>query len=210
MKNVNLNADTRTCSGSKQSRKLKREQKIPAVLYGKASSGRLLKLDEREVNNLISKHGENIVVMIRVAGEEIPAVIKEVQRDPVDNRLIHLDFQPISLHEVIHAEVPILVVNGERVEKSGLVINKQLGELEVEGEVENIPANIIVDVSRLKAGGVLRVEDIEVSRELSVINSGEEVVLSILRSRDEPVDLVFDRVEPELVTTEKEDKKKEK
>lgn len=208
MKNVSLNADTRKISGNKQSRKLSKENKIPAVLYEKGSSGRLLKLDQKEANNLISKYGENIVVMIHVAGEEIPAIIKEVQRDPVDNSLIHIDFQPVSLHEVIHAEVPILVINGERVEKGGLVINKQLGELQVEGEVEKIPANIIVDASKLRAGGVLRVADIEMSRELSVLNSGDEVVLSLLHTKDEPVDLVFDRVEPELVTDEKKEKQK--
>jgi len=210
MKNVVLNADTRERAGSKQSRKLKKENKIPAVLYGKESGNRLLKLDEREVNNLIAKHGENIVVMIYVNGEEIPAIIKEVQREPLGNRLVHIDFQPVSLHEVIHAEVPILVINGERVEKSGWVISKQLGEIEVEGEVEKIPASIVVDASKIKKGGVLRVADLEISEELSIINSGDEVVLSLLQSKSEPVDLVFDRVELELVTTEKEDKKKEK
>ena len=170
----------------------------------------MLKLDESEVNNLISKHGENIVVMIHMMGEEVPAVIKEIQRDPSNNRLVHIDFQPVSIHEVIHAEVPILVVNGERVSKSGWVINKQLGKIEVEGEVEKIPASIIVDATKIKKGGVFRVSDIEVSEELSVINAGDEVILSILQSKSEPIDLVFDREEPELVTREKEDKIKEK
>lgn len=210
MKNVNLDADIRNRSGSKQSRKLRRENKIPAILYEKDSPGRMLKLDEREVNNLISKHGENIVVMIHMAGEEVPAIIKEIQRDPANNRLIHIDFQPVSIHEVVHAEVPILVVNGERVSKSGWVINKQLGKIEVEGEVEKIPASIIVDATKIKKGGVFRVSDIEVSEELSVINSGDEVVLSILQAKNEPIDLVFDREEPELVTREKADKAKEK
>jgi large subunit ribosomal protein L25 len=210
MKNVDLNADIRNSSRSKQSRKLKRENKIPAILYEKNSPGRMLKLDEREVNNLISKHGENIVVMIHMMGEEVPAVIKEIQRDPSNNRLVHIDFQPVSIHEVIHAEVPILVVNGERVSKSGWVINKQLGKIEVEGEVEKIPASIIVDATKIKKGGVFRVSDIEVSEELSVINAGDEVILSILQSKSEPIDLVFDREEPELVTREKEDKIKEK
>ena len=210
MKNIELNVNKRVDHGNKQSRKLRKEHRIPAVLYQKGSSGRLLNVDEDELRNMIAKNGENIIVKLRVDGMEIPAVIKEVQRDHLNDHLIHVDFQPVTLHEIIHAEVPILVVNGERIEKNGWVINKQMTELEIEGEVENIPEAITVDASKYKVGQVLRVADIEVSKELSVVNEGNEVIFSILPTKDEPIDLVFDRVEPELVTTEKKDKKEEK
>jgi large subunit ribosomal protein L25 len=210
MKNIELNANNRVDHGNKQSRKLRKEHRIPAVLYQKGSSGRLLNVDEDELRNMIAKNGENIIVKLRVDGMEIPAVIKEVQRDHLNDHLIHVDFQPVTLHEIIHAEVPILVVNGERIEKNGWVINKQMTELKIEGEVESIPEAITVDASKYKVGQVLRVADIEVSKELSVVNEGNEVIFSILPTKDEPIDLVFDRVEPELVTTEKKDKKEEK
>lgn len=210
MKNIELNVNDRTGHGNKQSRKLRREHLIPGILYQKGSAGRLLKVDEGELSNAIAKNGENIVVKLRVDGTEIPAVIKELQRDHLGDHLVHVDFQPVTLHEIIHAEVPILVVNGERVEKNGWVINKQMTELEIEGEVEKIPPTITVDASKYKVGQVLRVADIEISGELSIVNAGNEVIFSILPTREEPIDLVFDRVEPELVTTEKKDKKEEK
>jgi large subunit ribosomal protein L25 len=210
MKNVELSVNNRTGSGNKQTRKLKRENCIPAILYEKGTKGRLLKIDEIELLNLIAKNGENVIVKLRVDGTEIPAVIKEVQRDHLHQHLIHVDFQPITLHEIIHAEVPILVVNGERVEKNGWVINKQMTELEIEGEVENIPPAITVDASKYSVGHVLRVADLEISKELSIINEKNEVIFSILPTKDEPIDLVFDRVEPDLATTEKHDKMKEK
>ncbi|MHB1392959.1 MAG: 50S ribosomal protein L25 [Clostridia bacterium] len=210
MKNVELNVNNRTGSGNKQTRKLKRENCIPAILYEKGSKGRLLKVDESELRDIIAKNGENIIVKLRVGNAEIPAVIKEVQRDHLQQHLIHVDFQPVTLHEIIHAEVPILLVNGERVEKNGWVINKQMTELEIEGEVEKIPPAITVDALKYKVGNVIRVADIEISKELSIVNEKNEVIFSILPTKDEPIDLVFDRVEPELVNTEKQDKLKDK
>ncbi|MDD4504397.1 MAG: 50S ribosomal protein L25 [Clostridiaceae bacterium] len=210
MKNVDLSVNNRTGSGNKQTRKLKKENCIPAILYEKGSKGRMLKVDESEINNIISKNGENVIVKLRVDGMDIPAVIKEVQRDHLNEHLIHVDFQPVTLHEIIHAEVPILVVNGERVEKSGWVINKQMTGLEIEGEVEKIPPAITVDAAKYKVGQVLRVADLEISEELSIINEKNEVILSILPTKDKPIDLVFDRVEPELVNREKHDKEKDK
>ena len=210
MKNVELSVNNRTGSGNKQARKLRKESCIPAILYEKGTKGRLLKVDEIELRSLIAKNGENVIVKLSVDGMEIPAVIKEVQRDHLQERLIHVDFQPVTLHEIIHAEVPILVVNGERVEKNGWVINKQMTGVEIEGEIEKIPAAITVDASKYTVGHVLRVAELEISKELSIINEKNEVILSILPTRDEPINLVFDRVEPELVNTEKQDKQKDK
>ena len=210
MKNVELSVNNRTGSGNKQTRKLRKENCIPAILYEKGSQGRLLKVDESELSSIIAKSGENVIVHLRIDGKDIPAVIKEVQRDHLHKHLIHVDFQPVTLHEIIHAEVPILVVNGERVEKNGWVINKQMTELELEGEVEKIPPSIIVDASKYSVGQVLRVADLEISKELSIVNEKNEVIFSILPTKDEPINLVFDRVEPELATTEKQDKQKEK
>lgn len=199
MKKVDLAANIRTQSGNKQARKLRKESMIPAVLYDKDKKGKLLKIDAKEISNMIEKNGENVVVKLKIDGSEIPAVIKEVQRDPVYKNLVHIDFQPVSLHEVIHAELPILLVNGERVEKNGWVIHKQMLQVEVEGEVEKIPANVTIDASKYKVGDVLRVSDIEISEEISIVNDGSEVVFSIKSFKEEPVDLVFDRTEPELV-----------
>jgi len=210
MKNVDLSVNSRTGSGNKQTRKLKKENCIPAILYEKGSKGRLLKVDESELIDILAKNGENVIVKLRVDGTEIPAVIKEVQRDYLHKHLIHVDFQPVTLHEIIHAEVPILVVNGEKVEKNGWVINKQMSGLEIEGEVEKIPPSITVDASKYSVGHVLRVADLEISKELSIVNEKNEVILSILPTKDEPINLVFDRVEPELANTEKQDKQKEK
>ncbi|MFZ5352450.1 MAG: 50S ribosomal protein L25 [Bacillota bacterium] len=203
MRKVDLNVNIRNSSGNRQTVKLRREDKIPAVLYGKnGSDNTLLKINFKDISNLVAKNGENVVVELHFGSESVPAVIKEVQRSPVDRNIIHVDFQPVTLHEVIHAEVPIVIVNGSRVEKNGWVINKQIGAVEVEGEVENIPQSIKLDVSKLRIGDVLKVSDLEVAQELSILTEKDNVVLSIRAFKEEPLDLEFDRTEPELITKE--------
>ena len=200
MKKVDLKVNSRTESGNKQTRKLKKENCIPAILYEKGSKGKMLKVDEIELNSILSKNGENVIVKLRLDGKEIPAIIKEVQRDHLNEHIIHVDFQPITLHEIIHAQVPVLVVNGEIVKRKGWVINKQMSELKLEGKAEKIPQAIKVDVSNYELGKVLRVTDLEISEELSILNEKNETIFSILPGRDRPINLVFDRVEPELVS----------
>ncbi|MDF2520558.1 MAG: rplY1 [Clostridia bacterium] len=204
MKSISLNANIREQSGNKQVRKLQKNHMIPAVLYSKNSQNKLLKLDYNEMNTAIEKNGEHIIVQLRLNNEEIPAIIKEVQRDPVDHKIVHIDFQPVSMHEVIHAEVPILVINGDRVEKNGWIINRQLGEVEVQGTVENIPRGITIDASKLKFGDVVKVADLEISQELSIISDREDIVISVKQFKEEPIDLIFPRTSPELIDDPKE------
>lgn len=210
MKKVDLKVNSRTESGNKQTRKLKKENCIPAILYEKGSKGKMLKVDEIELNSILSKNGENVIVKLRLDGKEIPAIIKEVQRDHLNEHIIHVDFQPITLHEIIHAQVPVLVVNGEIVKRKGWVINKQMSELKLEGKAEKIPQAIKVDVSNYELGKVLRVTDLEISEELSILNEKNETIFSILPGRDRPINLVFDRVEPELVSKGKNGKNDDK
>jgi large subunit ribosomal protein L25 len=204
MKTVSLNANIREQAGNKQGRKLRREAMVPGVLYTKGSQGKLLKLDYIEMNTTIEKYGDRVIVQLKVENEDVAAIIKEVQRDPVSHKIIHIDFQPVSLHEVIHAEVPIVLINGERAEKNGWLINRQLGQVEVEGEVESIPRSINIDASKLKLGDVLKVADLEISQELSILSAPEDVVLSVKQFKEEPVDLIFPRTEPELIQDPKE------
>lgn len=203
MKSVSLSANIRDTVGKKQVRKLERNHMIPAILYSRNSQSRLLKLDYNEMLSTLEKYGEHVVVQLQLENEEVPAIIKEIQRDPVNHKIVHIDFQPVSLHEIIHAEVPILVVNGDRVEKNGWIINKQLGQIEVQGEVESIPRSITVDASKLNLGDVLRVSDLEISKELSILSDSEDVILAIKQFKEEPIDLIFPRTSPELIDNPK-------
>ncbi len=183
MKKIDLNADIRGSSGKGESRRLRKNNYVPAILYNNVDGGTLLKVDANELNTIISKNGEHVIVKLNVKGKETPAVIREIQRDPVFNSLIHIDFMPVLLHEIIHAEIPIMVLNGEAIEKNGWVINRQIGMIEVEGEVEKIPSSITLDVSKYKSGDVLKVADLEISKEISIVSDYNDVILSIIQSK---------------------------
>lgn len=206
MKTISLNANIREQAGNKQGRKLKKEAMIPAVLYSKGGNGKLLKLDYKEISSTIDKYGSKVIIQLKVENDEIPTIIKEIQRNPINHRIEHIDFQPVSLHEVIHAEVPIVILNGESAEKNGWIINRQLGQVELEGEVESIPRGITIDVSKLKIGDVLRVTDLEISSELSILSNLDDIVLAVKPFKEEPIDLIFPLIEPELIQDPRDNK----
>jgi large subunit ribosomal protein L25 len=206
MNTISLNANIREQAGNKQGRKLRREAMIPAVLYSKGGNSKLLKLGYTEINTAIEKYGSRVIIQLNIDTEEVPAIIKEVQRNPVNHHIVHIDFQPVSLHEIIHAEVPIVIINGDRAEKSGWIINRQLGLVEIEGEVESIPRNITIDAAKLKIGDVLKVADLEISKELSILSNVEDIVLAVKQFKEEPIDLIFPRTEPELIQDPKDNK----
>jgi large subunit ribosomal protein L25 len=206
MKTIGLNANIREEAGNKQGRKLKREAMIPAVLYSKGDNSKLLKLDYVEINSAIEKYGSKVIIQLKVENNEVPAIIKEVQRNAVTRRIEHIDFQPVSLHEVIHADVPIVILNGDRAEKNGWIINRQLGQVEIEGEVESIPRSITIDAAKLKIGDVLKVADLEISSELSILSNTEDIVLAVKQLKEEPIDLIFPINEPELIQDPKDNK----
>lgn len=206
MKTISLNANIREQSGNKQGRKLRREAMIPAVLYSKGGQSKLLKLDYTEINSAIEKYGNRVVLQLKLENDEIPAIIKEVQRNPINHMITHVDFQPVSMHEVIHAEVPIIILNGDRAEKNGFLINRQLAQVQLEGEVENIPRSITIDAAKLKIGDVLRVADLEISTELSILSDTDDIVLAVKQLKEEPIDLIFPMTEPELIQNPKDKK----
>ncbi len=183
MKKIDLNADIRSSSGKGESRRLRKNNYVPAILYANSDDGIPLKVDANELNRIISKNGEHVIVKLNINGKETPAVIREIQRDPVFNSLIHIDFMPVLLHEIIHAEIPIMVLNGETIEKNGWVINRQITTIQVEGEVEKIPSSVTLDVSKYKSGDVLKVADLEISKEISIISDYNDVILSIIQSK---------------------------
>lgn len=198
MKKVDLNVNKRVVTGKNQTVKLFKEDKVPGILYNKDEANTRLKIDISDISTLINKNGQNIVVELKFDNQSVPAIIKEVQRDPVTKKIVHIDFQPISLHEIIHAEIPIHVVNGNSIEKNGWIINKQLSAVEVEGEAERIPQSVKVDVAKLSIGDVVKVEDIEMVEEISILTDKNSMVLTVKEFKNEPADVVIEPTEEDV------------
>lgn len=181
MEKLKLTLEPRKILGKKV-KKLRAEGILPANLFGKGLKSTALQVPEREFRQVFKEAGETALLEIKVKEENYPALIHNVQRDPVTGKVIHVDFHKVDLKEKIVTAVPIKLTGESPAEKSGVgLILQTLNELEIESLPANIPHEITVDISGLsEVGQTIHVKDLKLDREkIEVKNDPEEVVVSV-------------------------------
>jgi large subunit ribosomal protein L25 len=160
-----LKGSVRTVTGKGVARKLRRDRRIPGVLYGRGRDPVLLDLDEREFVKLVSDHSaSNLIVDLTVSdgSDVIKTLIREVQVDPVSGSVLHVDLNQISLTEQIEVEVPIELEGiPEGVKNAGGILQHTVRTVALRCFPHNMPDKIEVDVSHLEIGDAIRVADLD-------------------------------------------------
>lgn len=177
-----LNSQIRNDVGSNASNRIRSSGHIPGVVYGYDIEPRTIVLDQREVNNILRNHGANVLLDLEIDGKKITSVIKELQRDPVNKQIIHIDFQSISFDKPIQATVPIILSGRQLVEDSYSAIQHQLREVQIECLPQSIPESIEVSVKDLAFGHPIKISDIEFAEEITILNEGKEVIASLTKA----------------------------
>ena len=170
MPDVALGATLRDESGTRPSKRLRTEGRIPAVLYGHGGEPVAISVDARELRNALqSQTGGAVIVGLHLGAEEHLAMAREIQRHPVRRSVTHVDFQIVSRDEVVPADVPIVLI-GEAlaVTRAGGILEHALLSLHVRARADQIPPSIEVDVSDLEIGDSIRVGDLNLPAGLSI------------------------------------------
>ena len=175
-----LIAEKREGTGKGVARKLRAAGRVPAVLYGHGMEPIGLSVDSRELFHLFhTGAGTNVLVGLVVDGDEHLAMPREVQRDHIRGRFVHVDFLVVSRDEKITISVPIRVVGTSVGVKAGGVIEHHLWELRVECVPSDVPDAIEADVSALEIGMSLRVGDLVAPPGAVILTSPEESVVAV-------------------------------
>ena len=159
---INLDAEVRTQGGKGVARKLRKNGKIPAVLYGPKTDPVSLSVNAHDFNKvLIKAEGEQVIFTLKLDGDERLALIKEMQRHPVNDSVRHIDFYAISVEEKVEVEVPIKPVGKAKgVEIGGGVLEMIQRTISIKCLPLSIPKEIEVDISDLDVGDALHVSDL--------------------------------------------------
>ena len=170
MPEITLTAESNRVTGSRSSGRGRREGKIPAVVYGHGIDPLSVSVNARELRHaLTTQAGLNALLELQVDGSKHLTMAKSIQRDPVRNTVIHVDFQIVSRDEVVTAEVAVeLVGDAEEVHRGGGVVDQSLFTLTVHATPDRIPHQIDIDVSELKIGDSIRVEDLKLPEGVSI------------------------------------------
>jgi large subunit ribosomal protein L25 len=176
-----LRASRRTRSGKGVARKIRAEGMIPAVLYG-GGENISLSLQPQELLKILAS-GENTIFQLEIdgdGGEDRKAIVRDLQRDPLKETLLHADLYRISMDVEITVAVPIVLQGMSReVSDVGGVINQLLDEVEIQCLPSLIPHELTIDISHLGVGEVLHVRDLPVPQGIQVLVAPDEVVASV-------------------------------
>lgn len=176
-----LKADRREDSGKGAARKARAAGRVPGVVYGHGADPLHISVDARDLfHTLHTDAGANVLVDLRVDGDHFLAMPREVQRDHLRGRLLHVDFLRIARDEKITVEVPIQLVGESHGVKEGGVIEHHLWALQVECFPQDVPTSIDADVSALGLNESLKVEDLQLPDKLELQTPLEEVVVSVV------------------------------
>ncbi len=185
-----LEAQPRTSGNKNAARRVRRDGKVPGVLYGAGKETLSLSLDPRQVSRIMnSKTGYNTIFELALnGGEHTQAMIVDWQYEPIKGSLLHIDLKRIAMDVKLTVEVPI-VLKGESagVKQQGGILEQILREVEVECLPGDIPALIEADVSELVFGKVLRVEDLPKSDKIKYLTDANQPVAHIITIKEEVV-----------------------
>jgi large subunit ribosomal protein L25 len=177
MEKVVLKAQKRDVIG-KQVKAMRREGKLPAVIYGRHTEPINITLDSHSASLLLGKLTSSSLVTIDLDGSEYPALVREKQRDYIKNRLLHVDFLTVSLNETLRASVAVNLVGvSAAVKDYNAVLVTNLQSLDVECLPADLPERIDVDISVLeRPGDSIRVRDVKVSDKVQILNDPDTTV----------------------------------
>lgn len=177
---LTLSAEKREALPKSTVTQLRRRGRIPGVLYGKGRESQLLHVDQGEMIRLLQQEGSNAVLQLQLEGKTEAVIVQEVQRDPIKDQILHVDFKTIRMNEPIDAEVPLAIQGESRGVKAGGVLQQQLWSVEIRCLPGQLPSEISVDVSNLEIGDVLTLAQVPLPEGVELLSDPDQVVISVL------------------------------
>jgi large subunit ribosomal protein L25 len=202
---ASLQVATRTITGKGAARSLRREGKVPAVIYGHGREAEPVTVETSVLNKmLVGISAGTTILDVAVDGRApVKALIREIQRDSLrPGEIIHLDLYEVRSDEEITLEVPVHLVGvPDGVRNFGGVLDHVLRELEIEVLPSDIPEHVELDVTALTIGHTLFVRDIQIPK-ARILNDPDTPICTVVAPRTEEAPAVVEEVattEPELI-----------
>jgi large subunit ribosomal protein L25 len=171
MASASLSVSARENSGKGAARSLRREGRVPAVIYGHGREPKTLSINTRDLEKLLEHiSAENTVIDLDFDGTSARTLIREIQRHPFKRQILHVDFQELVAGEKVIVRVPVILIGvPDGVRMDGGILDQTMRELEVEVDPSSIPNHIEVDVTKMVIGSSMHVSDITLPEGVEVV-----------------------------------------
>ncbi|WP_040211955.1 50S ribosomal protein L25 [Clostridium polynesiense] len=174
-----LTANLRENNKGKSAKKVRRKGNVPGILYGKEMRNCMIEIGELELNREILESGEHGIIKVNIEGNVHEALIKEIQREPVTHKFIHIDLEEINGTEKVTTHIPINYIGEGHLTASGAVVQKEKSNIKVTCSPENLPKYITLDLSDAKVGSIFKLSDIEMGKEISIVEDLNSIIASV-------------------------------
>lgn len=174
---INATINNETTKGS--TKRLRREGKVVGNIYGYDLSPTKIILDKKEVEDLISHGDDHHTIKVNLDDKVYNAIVKEIQRCHITNSIIHIDLECFNGDKIVNAEIPVNYVNEFVASKNGAIIQKEKSSIKVRCKASKMPDKIDLVIREQMLGHAIRIADMEIGDEITILDSLESVVASI-------------------------------
>ena len=173
--------------GSAESRRLVATDHIPGVIYGHGMVPLKITVERRDLRvALAGPAGVNTILELQVGDTKYPAIVKELQRDPVKRVVRHIDFMQISLTELITMDIPVRLTGiAKAVLSDGGLVDATVNTIQIRATASNIPNEILIDVTAMGMQDVIRLSDVVLPSGVSTVGDPDLVVVTVLETKTE-------------------------
>jgi large subunit ribosomal protein L25 len=178
MREIPITVQRRHDIGKGVARQIRMAGKIPGVVYGPETEPIPVSVEEREFRTAMRHASSGSILNLNMDGKETKAVLREMQRDPVTSRVLHIDFHAISMNKPIHVAIPIHFIGTPvGVKVDGGIMQATMREIEISCLPINIPEHLDVDVSELRIGDSIHVSNVSIPNATILADAQRTVVV---------------------------------
>jgi len=179
MQKMTLNVDERTKNTKREVGRLRKSGKIPAIVYGQNQTISIA-VDAYEFNTKFKVISENVIITLKIGKSDVDVLVKDYQENLLKNSIEHLDFYAIDPNKILRTHVPIHLSGSAIGQREGGILEHLLHEVEVECLPQNLPENIVLDVSALAIHDSIHVRELPALEGVKFINSPDHVVCHVV------------------------------
>ncbi|WDC84208.1 50S ribosomal protein L25 [Caloramator sp. mosi_1] len=165
---MQIKAEIRQKVSKTENHRLRKQGKLPAVIYGLNKQNFNIEVAMEDLFEVLKNGGPHAVVDINIDGKHENAMIKDIQRDPIDGKVLHIDFERVEGNKKVHTKVPINFTGEDYLKSRGLLIQKEISYVDVDAPADRIPKNITIDLSSITGNYKVTLKDVEIAREIAI------------------------------------------
>lgn len=175
MEQLALRAEPRSKTRTREARRLRREGRVPAVIYG-ASEAESISVDAQEVQRLFRRASESTIISLSTGDGDRDVLIKDYQTDRITDTLLHIDFLEVVAGRTLRTHVPLHFLGTPVGVREGGILETLMRELHVECVPRDLPEGLDIDIEGLDGGHSIHVRDLDTPQGVRVLSSADQVV----------------------------------